>query len=98
MRGRKKKSVVVGSATGFDLRDINSFETIQNIQSIHHAVGRTSRSVSEAFKDADYATPIWKCESDFNAGIRFLGGAIYGFATIGVVLMLPVLLIMWITK
>lgn len=27
-------------------------------------VGKTYTSASEAFKDADYATGIWKCESD----------------------------------
>jgi hypothetical protein len=27
---------------------------------------KTHRSVSEAFKDADYATPIWRCETDWD--------------------------------
>lgn len=27
-------------------------------------VGKTYTSASEAFRDADYATGIWKCESD----------------------------------
>ena len=28
--------------------------------------GKTHRSASEAFRDADYATPIWRCESDWD--------------------------------
>jgi hypothetical protein len=27
---------------------------------------RTHRSTSEAFRDADYATPIWRCETDLD--------------------------------
>ena len=27
---------------------------------------KTHRSVSEAFRDADYATPIWRCENDWD--------------------------------
>lgn len=41
-------------------------------------VGKTYRSASEAFKDADYATPLWKCESDFDAAIRFISDTIIG--------------------
>jgi hypothetical protein len=35
-------------------------------------VGKTYTSASEAFKDADYATPIWKCESDTERCINML--------------------------
>ena len=35
-----------------------------------HAVfihsNKTHRTASEAFRDADYATPMWKCETDFD--------------------------------
>ena len=34
---------------------------------------RTHRTVSEAFKDADYATPIWRCESDWDRTKQYLG-------------------------
>jgi hypothetical protein len=27
---------------------------------------QTHRSASEAFRDADYATPIWRCETDWD--------------------------------
>ena len=31
---------------------------------IHHH--KTHRSASEAFRDADYATPIWRCETEMD--------------------------------
>jgi len=30
----------------------------------HFGMGRTYSSASEAFKDANYATGLWRCESD----------------------------------
>ena len=29
-------------------------------------IGKTYRSSSEAFKDADYATPMWRCETEWD--------------------------------
>jgi hypothetical protein len=29
-------------------------------------IGKTYRSTSEAFKDADYATPMWRCETEWD--------------------------------
>lgn len=52
-------------------------------------VGRTYRSASEAFKDADYATAIWRCETETEHGWRIVKGWVgillgiafaYGFA------------------
>ena len=34
---------------------------------------KTHRTVSEAFRDADYATPIWRCESDWDRTKGYLG-------------------------
>jgi hypothetical protein len=34
---------------------------------------RTHRSVSEAFRDADYATPMWRCETDWDRTKEYLG-------------------------
>lgn len=33
---------------------------------------RTHRTASEAFKDADYATPIWRCENDWDRTVEIL--------------------------
>lgn len=35
-------------------------------------VGRTYSSASEAFKDADYATAIWRCETRFEHEFRIV--------------------------
>ena len=34
---------------------------------------KTHRSVSEAFRDADYATAIWKCKTDWDRTKEYLG-------------------------
>lgn len=35
-------------------------------------VGKTYTSTSEAFRDADYATGIWKCQSDTERAIAMI--------------------------
>lgn len=32
-----------------------------------------ARTLSEANKDADYATPIWRCETEHKSGMRLFG-------------------------
>jgi hypothetical protein len=41
----------------------------------HHNM--THRSVSEAFKDADYATAIYKPKSEWDDCIEFMGGIVF---------------------
>lgn len=57
---------------------------------------RTHRSVSEAFRDADYATPIWKCETDIQAGMRFLGEALVGMVLVGIPIAFLIAVIVWL--
>jgi hypothetical protein len=38
----------------------------------NNGIGKTYRSTSEAFKDADYATPIWRCETDWDRTKEYL--------------------------
>ena len=50
----------------------------------NYGVDKTYRTASESFRDADYATPIWKCETDKDRAIRYLkDGTI--FLVLGVV-------------
>jgi hypothetical protein len=37
-----------------------------------YKLGKTYRSTDEAFKDADYATPIWRCETEREQGWRMI--------------------------
>lgn len=59
---------------------------------------KTHRSASEAFRDAEYACAITKFRNDWQLSLEFLGGMVYGFFMVGMALLLPVLLIMWLTK
>lgn len=40
----------------------------------NYGEGKTYTSASEAFRDADYATPMWRCESDWDRTKKYLGG------------------------
>lgn len=47
----------------------------------NQGAGKTYRSTSEAFRDADYATPIWRCETRNEQSwqvVRGLGAVILG--------------------
>jgi hypothetical protein len=41
-------------------------------------VGVTYSTASEAFKDADYATSLWRCESDWEIATRYFTDGIIG--------------------
>ena len=59
---------------------------------------RTHRTMSEAFRDAEYACAIQTFKSDWKLTIDFLGNMVYGMFLTGMMLLVPVLLIMWLTK
>jgi len=56
---------------------------------IHHH--KTHRSASEAFRDADYATPIWRDRSDIEEAFDFLGGSIWG----ALIVIVPFGIVIW---
>ena len=92
----KKKPKRIGETmVGFDLKNNDSYTSIKDP---YHAVGRTSRSVSEAFKDADYATPIWKCSTDFDRAVHFLAQVGVGMFQTGFVLGTLILLAYWVLR
>lgn len=62
---------------------------------IHH--NKTHRTASEAFRDADYATPIWRSQTDFEHAIDFLGGSIWGALIVLVPFVAAVSFLHWIT-
>lgn len=33
---------------------------------------KTHRTASEAFRDADYATAIWRCETDWDRSVEYI--------------------------
>jgi hypothetical protein len=42
-------------------------------RTIYKNVTPLARTLSEANRDADYATPIWRCETEQKSGMRLLG-------------------------
>ena len=40
---------------------------------VYKNVTPVARTLSEANRDADYATPIWRCETEQKSGMRLLG-------------------------
>lgn len=59
-------------------------------------VGRTYSSASEAFKDADYATAIWRCESETERGWRFVRGWVAVLSGIGLAYFIAVGAVDWL--
>ena len=58
-----------------------------------HPIARTS---DEAFKTADYATPIWRCESDTEKGIKFFVDMVIGMLMVGLPLVALYSFISWL--
>jgi hypothetical protein len=40
---------------------------------VYKNVTPVARSLSEANRDADYATPLWRCETEHKSAMRILG-------------------------
>ena len=38
----------------------------------NYGEGKTYRSASEAFRDADYSTPMWRCETDLDRAKEYI--------------------------
>ena len=47
---------------------------------IYHQVGRTSRSVSEAFKDAEYACAITKFNDNIGVSLNYLSHVVFNLS------------------
>ena len=58
-----------------------------------HPIARTS---DEAFKTADYATPIWRCESDTEKGIKFFVNMVVGMLMVALPMALVYSFIVWL--
>lgn len=49
-----------------------------------YKLGQTYKTASEAFKDADYATGLWKCESDWDRTKNAIGWIVMWVVTLSV--------------
>jgi hypothetical protein len=64
----------------------------------HHVAGRTSRSVSEAFKDADYACAIEKHKPDYLHALEWFSELFMFFLLVGLAISLPTVLTLWLFR
>lgn len=88
MKGKKAKMVV----EGIDMR------TYRGVADPHHVAGRTSRSVSEAFRDANYACAIERHKSDVRHALEFFSQFFTTLFMGGCAIAFPILIVLWLTK
>ena len=67
-----------------------------NYKSVYKNVGTAPRTLDEAFKTADYATPIWRCESDTDKGLKFFVDMVVGMLVVGLPLVLIYSFMVWL--
>ena len=84
-----KKKIVV---EGLDMR------TYKGTENPRHVAGVTYRSVSEAFKDANYACAIHRHRSDWHEAVRWFSDFFVTLLMGGCAIALPVLFVLWLTK
>ncbi len=69
---------------------------MNNDHTIYKNVSKLPRTLSEANKDADYATPIWRCETDLEKGIKFFVEMLVGMLVVALPLTLIYSLMVWL--
>jgi len=89
---KAKAKMVVDTVEGIDMR------TYRGTADPHHVAGRTSRSVSEAFKDANYACAIYRHKSDIRQTLEFFSEFFMTLFMGGCAIALPIFLVLWLTK
>lgn len=73
-------------------------QTYRGTADPYHVAGRTSRSVSEAFKDATYACAIERHKSDIRQALEFFSDFFAVIFWAGCAIAFPIALIVWLTK
>jgi hypothetical protein len=63
---------------------------------IYKNSGMLPRTLSEANRDADYATPLWRCETDTESGWRFLLESLIGLGLVALGGMFVAGLLYWL--
>ena len=72
--------------------------TYRGIADPYHVVGRTSRSVNEAFRGAEYACSIYRHKSDVRHALEFFSEFFMTLLLGGCAIALPILFVLWLTK
>jgi hypothetical protein len=69
---------------------------MQQYKSVQKNVGTTPRTLSEANKDANYATPIWRCETQNENGFKFFIEMVVGMLVVAVPMALVYSFMVWL--
>jgi hypothetical protein len=69
---------------------------MNNYKSVYKNVGTTPRTLDDAFKTADYATPIWRCETDTEKGIKFFIDMVVGMLAVAMPMALVYGFVVWL--
>ena len=52
---------------------------MNNYESVYKNTGTVPRTMAEAYKNADYATPIYRQKSEWREALEFISDALVGF-------------------
>lgn len=69
---------------------------MKNYESVYKNVGSVPRTSDEAFKTADYATPIWRCETDNENGFKFFVNMLVGMLMVALPMTLVYGFVVWL--
>jgi hypothetical protein len=69
---------------------------MNNYETVYKNVSKLPRTIDEAFKTADYATPIWRCENDTDRGIKFFVNMLVGMVMVAVPLVAVYSFVSWL--
>jgi hypothetical protein len=96
----KRRKIVRTIKTGIVLEglDLQNPKSFHGINDARHFVGRTSRSVSEAFRDANYACALERHSSDLRHAVRWFSDFFVVLFWGSVALTFPFTLIYWLTR
>ena len=83
--------------TGITVEGVD-MQTYRSVEDPRHVAGRTSRSVDEAFKDANYACAIEKHKSDLRHFLEFFSDFFMTLFWGGFAIALPILAVLWLFK
>ena len=89
----KQKVIKTGiTVEGVDMR------TYRSVEDPRHVAGRTSRSVDEAFKGADYACALEKHKPDDLHAFEWFCELFMFFFWVGVAISLPIVFVLWLFR
>ena len=86
---------MIGSVIAVDLQNNDSFNGIKDI---YHSAGRTHRTASEAFKDAQYACAITKFDDDIRASLNYLSHVVFNLSISAFLGGMLVGILFWLTR